>query len=91
MACVVMIFFEDDDPAADRRAPFYLVETEFEDFASFCKAVEADMFIGGCRLDTRWGDARGERVVWRRVPLAFRGSAVRRTELPTWRIVEEGT
>lgn len=89
--CVVQIWF-DDSGAVDKAArhlPFVLCETDFEDFAEFLEAVDADQLICVSRLDTRWGGEKGLRIVNRRVPLAFRGSALRRTQLPTWRIVDE--
>lgn len=86
--CVVQIWFEQDEDVDAPRLRFHLCETEFSDFAEFLEAVAADDLICVMRLDTHWGEARGERVVHRRSPLAFRGRAVRRAELPTWRIVQ---
>lgn len=87
MSCVVQLWL---DPAfaIGKGEPFILAETEFDDFAAFLDAADADRLICVSRLDTRWGEVRGERVVYRRVPIAFRGSVVKRAELPTWRITE---
>lgn len=87
--CVVQVWLEDDDPAAGRKGRSDLVETDFVDFEAFLQVVDADRMICASRLDTRRGEGKGERIIYRRVPIAFRGSVVRRAELPTWRIVEE--
>ncbi|WP_226557837.1 hypothetical protein [Salipiger thiooxidans] len=87
--CVVQLWLEDEDERRRKGLPFDLVETDFEDFASFLEAVDEDQLICASRLDTHYGENRSERVIHRRVPIAFRGRAVRRAELPTWRITEE--
>lgn len=88
MGCVVQIWFEVDRQDGHRPPPFDLVETEFEDFEQFLIALDADQMICGSHLVTRWGESRGERVVVRRRPIAFRRPAVIRATLPTWTIVE---
>lgn len=90
--CVVQVWFEEDD--GQKRPPgslppFQLVETEFADFADFSEAVAADMLISGDNLWTRKGDVQGERTIYRRSPILFRGSTLKRAALPTWRLVEE--
>ena len=86
--CIVKVYFK---PEADYRQgpnPFVLIETECVDFASFCDLVDANRLIGGANLWTRRGEVRGEMVITDRVPIAFRGEAVLRCELPTWTYVE---
>lgn len=87
--CVVMVWFEPDADIGDPRMPFKVIETEFPDFTSFCQFADGDRLIGGAILYTRKLDD-GTREIIRRVPLAFRGSAVRRCELPRMRYVEVG-
>ena len=88
--CVVQIWFEAEGDPTGRPARWQLVETEFEDFATFCEFVDADRFIGGAILMTDRNSPRGEKIVTARRPCAFRGSAVMRCELPTWRFSEGG-
>ncbi|HMT45550.1 MAG TPA: hypothetical protein PKE59_00385 [Novosphingobium sp.] len=64
-----------------------MIETEMPDFSTFCEMVERDRLIGGAVLWTRKG-AGGEQIVTERQPIAFRGSAVLRCQLPRWRFVE---
>lgn len=85
---VVQVFF---NPAhrPSEAIPFELVETEFQDFAEFLEAVEGNSLICVSRIITRRGAYQGERIVKERVPFAFRGIAVERAQLPTYRIVED--
>lgn len=88
--CVVQVWLDDDETAERRKGPpFIIFEAPFPDFEQFLIAVDTDRLISGDMLLTDWGEMRNERVVRQRVPYAFRGDAVRRTCLPTWRIVEE--
>lgn len=86
--CVVQVFFV---PAACPRPDlqFEMIETEFEDFAGFCEAVDAGGLICASILLTRPAAERGERLVTGRRPFAFRGASVLRAQLPTYRMVEE--
>lgn len=86
--CIVQVWFETDHELAPKKPLFKMIETEFEDFATFCEFVEADRFIGGAILWTR-KNPDGHQVINRRQPCGFRGSAVMRCELPTWKFVEE--
>ena len=86
--CIVQVWFEADHEERARRPAFQMVETEFPDFASFCHFAETDRLIGGAILRTK-RNASGEHVITRRVPCAFRGSAVKRCQLPTWTFVDE--
>lgn len=85
--CIVQVWFEAERESVDRPARWVMIETELEDFATFCEMVEADRVIGGAILWTLPGE-RGEKIIRDRVPCAFRGSAVLRCQLPTWRFVE---
>lgn len=85
--CIVQVWFEPETDTPGRRAPFVIIETELPDFASFCELVDADRLIGGGILWTRNGSP-GEKVIYRRQPCAFRGAAVLRCQLPTWRFIE---
>lgn len=86
--CIVQVWFEPESEVADRRARFSMIETEFPDFATFCEFVEADRFIGGAILWTQRQPDRTQ-LIRERQPCAFRGSAVLRCQLPTWRFIDE--
>lgn len=86
--CVVQVWFRAECDIAHPNARFELVETEMPDFASFCELVDADRLIGAATLLTHKGE-RNERIVHGRRPVAFRGSAVLRCQLPTWSIIDE--
>ncbi|TNF19163.1 MAG: hypothetical protein EP318_15520 [Rhodobacteraceae bacterium] len=85
--CIVQVWFEVDSEHRSKRAPFRIIETELPDFQAFCQMVEADRLIGGDILWTRRTEGGVQEIV-RRVPCAFRGQAVIRCELPTWRFQE---
>lgn len=85
--CIVQVWFEPESEMADRRARFFMIETELPDFATFCELVDADRFIGGAILWTR-RQADGSQAINRRQPCGFRGSAVLRCQLPTWSFVD---
>jgi hypothetical protein len=83
--CIVQIWFEAENEVGAKQR-FVMVETEFPDFAAFCEFVDADRLISGATL---WTRRRGdEHLIFRRQPCAFRGSAVRRCQLPTWQFVD---
>jgi len=86
--CIVQVWFEPDSELRQSRAPFQMIETELPDFATFCQLVEANRLIGGAVLWTHKGEY-GEQIVRDRQPIAFRGDAVHRCQLPRWRFVEE--
>jgi hypothetical protein len=73
----------------NRKVPFEIVETDFADLDEALVAIASGALICGTALHTRWGDEPNERIVYREAPLAFRGSAVDRVELPSWTIVRE--
>ena len=84
--CIVQVWFEPE--SEHRRAHFSVIETELPDFATFCELVEGDRFIGGAVLWTRRSGGN-DQIIESRQPIAFRGSAVLRCQLPRWRFVEE--
>lgn len=89
--CVVQVWLDTDgEPDVGARGPFYFVETTYPDFERFLQAVDADRLIGGERLNSRWSRHEHRvREVHSRQPMAFRGSAVRRADLPDCRFREE--
>lgn len=88
--CVVQVWFEEEDVEPGQRARFHILETEYPDYEAFLEAVHADDLICASRLDTHWSPGeRGVRIIHRRVPMAFRGRAHLRSELPVWKIIEE--
>jgi hypothetical protein len=88
--CVVQVWFEADHKTAGERPRFQFIETELPDFATFCEMVDADRLISGAILWTRRVDGeRGVFRITRRQPVAFRGAAMLRAELPNYRYVED--
>lgn len=85
--CIVQVWFEANSEYQERNAYFQIIETELDDFATFCEMVDADLLIGGAILWTT-RDRDGTRQITRRQPCAFRGSAVLRCQLPIWRFAE---
>ncbi|WP_417724582.1 hypothetical protein [Salipiger sp.] len=86
--CVVQVFFTPETRPND-RAVFELVETEFEDFASFLDAIsDPDRLLCVSRLVTYRGEEHNTRYLQRREAFAFRGRAVSRAQLPRYRILE---
>ena len=80
--CIVKVWFEADGETRRAAPRFEIIETEMPDFATFCEMVDADRLIGGAKLfTTNLGPGNGYAVV-RRQPMAFRGAAVMRCELP---------
>lgn len=80
--CIVKVRF---DPAFEElaaRGRFLIIETELPDFATFCELVDGNRLIGGAVLWTSRGAEPNEFVITRRVPIAFRGEAVLRCQLP---------
>ncbi|KGJ23276.1 hypothetical protein IX56_03190 [Paracoccus sanguinis] len=89
--CVVQIWFKPEADIRGGQGAFELIETEMPDFATFCELADADRLIGGARLITRSNAPARERIIIARRPIAFRGSAIARCQLPTWALVEEET
>lgn len=86
---VVKLWLEGAWGGEGRPLPYTLVEVEHRDFAAFAAACSADDFIVGEQLFSRWNpDERGSRIIEKRASIAFRGSAVRRMELPDFRLVD---
>lgn len=82
---IVQVWLDTDGEApVGGRAPFYFVETEYLDFDDFNDEANSNRMIRGHRLDSRWSSTdRNVRLVHRRTPMSFRGSTVRRAELPS--------
>lgn len=86
--CIVQVWFDSETEVLDTpRKRWHMIETDLPDFATFCELADADRLIGGAILYTRRNEAN-EAEIFRRVPVAFRGSAVMRCQLPTWQFVE---
>lgn len=91
MPCVVQVFWKPHArPPGDDRLVFALIEVGLADFQQVCLAIDEDRLIGGERLTTHRTEERGVRRVVKRDPIAFRGGAVDRVDLPTYRLIEEG-
>ncbi|WP_299370472.1 hypothetical protein [uncultured Tateyamaria sp.] len=88
MPCVIQVFFKPHARSSDKFA-FELIETDFEDLEQAMIAIAGDRLISGDALHTKWGAGKGERLVAGRHPIGFRGSAVDRVCLPTWKLIEE--
>ncbi|WP_238368270.1 hypothetical protein [Mesobacterium pallidum] len=87
--CIVQVWFEVDFEARRQRPPFQFIETEFPDFATFGEFVEQNRLISGAILITSKPVHIGApNIVIRRDPILFRGEAVMRAQLPTWRFAE---
>lgn len=85
--CVVQVWFVEGGSFV-APARFQIIDTNFQDFEAFCRAVSEDQFISG---DALWSThVKGEGwMITRRLPVAFRGSAVLRCQLPSGRYFEE--
>lgn len=88
--CIVQVWFDPDTESPAGSDRFVVIETELEDFASFCELVDEDRLIGGAILWTRRTGNR-EQTITRRVPCAIRGRSIRRCQLPTWQYIEQET
>lgn len=70
------------------NSPFEIVEVDLVDFGQVSRALEAKEVIRGEILITVGSATQGVRTVTRRIPIAFRGTAVERAQLPTWTFVD---
>lgn len=86
--CIVQVWFEPESAQNGKPAQFSMIETECRDFTEFCLLVQENALIGGAVLWSRRGE-RHEQIITDRQPIAFRGGAVLRCQLPRWRFVEE--
>ena len=87
---IIQVWFDKEYEVANcyNNGGFRMVETEFPDFQSACQWIDhGDKLIGGAILFTTKRDRFS--VITDRVPVAFRGHAVQRVQLPTWRFVEK--
>lgn len=88
--CIVKVWFDPQCDFVNRKALFQVIETDLPDFATFCELVDGNRLIGGAILMTRRTDDPGTFAIHARHPIAFRGEAVLRCELPGFRYVEAG-
>lgn len=86
--CIVKVWFEVEFSERSATVPFLIIETELPDFATFCELVDGNRLIGGAVLMTARGEDRGEFIITKRIPIAFRGEAVMRCQLPGYSYVE---
>ena len=87
--CIIQVWFEKDTETRPAGGKFCIIETELPDFATACEMVDANRLIGGAILHTQ-KQGRGEpSIITKRTPIAFRGEAVMRMQLPFWRFVED--
>lgn len=89
--CVVQIWWVSDSTLPERSAYFDLVEMPVPDFEQACILIDGDRLIGAEKLITRRTETKGERVIYNRHPIAFRGCAVARVQLPTYQLTEEAS
>ena len=86
--CIVKVWFHKEYEQRNARAPFLIIETELPDFATFCELVDGNRLIGGAILWTQRTEEFNVFAICRRFPVAFRGEAVMRCELPGHTYVE---
>lgn len=84
---LVQVFFGESHRAS-AHWNFEIIEVEFPDLDQFLIAVEEDRLISGSSLRTVRGDEPGVWSVIDRAPIAFRGRAVERAQLPRGAYVE---
>lgn len=91
MGYIVQIYWsrEADHPGSAGR--FSLVEVdEAATFSEVCIMLASNDLLIGTEIWTRRGDSGDERIVTRRKPMAFRGEAVIRADITSWRLVDTG-
>lgn len=88
--CIVKVWFEPGFAERSAQVPFLIIETELPDFATFCELVDGNRLIGGAILMTGKTEDRGVFRILRRHPIAFRGEAVMRCQLPGFVYIEDG-
>lgn len=85
---IVQVFFDKEPKIKGKPSLFRMIETDFSDFADFSSAVEDDDLICGSIIFTSQTDVPGVVRITKRLPIAFRGDAVNRFQMPTWEFVE---
>lgn len=87
MTIIVQVWLNPAFEAPSRAGRFQVIETKAASFDDFCAMVTDDVLIQGDQLQTRVaGENRAE--IYRRHPIAFRGSAVARCQPNTMECVE---
>ncbi|RBO54677.1 hypothetical protein DSD19_04690 [Rhodovulum sp. BSW8] len=88
---IFQIWFQPHAQITRPAVPFVLVDLpRIETVSDLFVAMGEDSPLAGHRLQTRFGEERGVRLILGREPLAFRAGAIERAERPTWTMVEEG-
>lgn len=88
MGTVIQVYFKAHARSSDKFL-FEMIETGFDDLGQAFEAMSRDELIVGQVLYTHAGLERNERIIHRAEPIAFRGTAVDRVDLPTWQFVRE--
>lgn len=87
---LVQVFFHPSQRTSP-RLNFEIVEVDFPDLEQFLIAAsDPDRLISGSSLRTVRGDEPGIWMVLERCPIAFRGRAIERAQLPRGANVEVG-
>lgn len=90
MTCIVQIWWVPDAERPDRAGRFTLVEfLHADDFEQACNMLDGGGLIAANDLRVHRGDTPSQKVIHARRPLAFRGVAVARAELPDWTFCED--
>lgn len=85
---LVQVFFH-PEMRSTPNLNWELIEVDFPDLEQFLIAVsDPDRMISGNSLRTVRGEQRGVWIVSRREPIAFRGRAVDRAQLPSGAYLE---
>lgn len=88
---IIQVWFEQEADVVghDGRQRFYIIETNLPDWGSVCDMLDTNRMISGDNLSTKRTDEYGVMEIHHRRPIAFRGAAVLRCELPRFRYVED--
>lgn len=87
MTLIVQVWMQPSAEAASRAGRFQVIEVSGCDWPRFCAQVSSDDLIIGQQLHTRRIDD-GHAEIFRRLPIAFRGSAVARCQPNTVECVD---
>ena len=88
---LVQVWFKPSasSPGEVATGAFHLISLRVADFGAACDVINGSDLIRGELIRTR-PDTPGVRVVTKREPVAFYGSAVDRVQVPFWTILEGG-
>jgi hypothetical protein len=90
MGCVVQIWWRPSAERPDRAGLFSLIDFHAaDDFEQACLMLESGDLIAGDDLRIHRGESPAHKVIHARKPVAFRGAAVLRAELPDWKLSED--